>query len=81
MFDVYDIGAQRPVEPMRYIEALEENPGRKASKHLLPLQVGEVLDTYANIADLKADLGDEPATPSTTDAANFVAWYRGCYGV
>ncbi|SFD08115.1 UDP-glucuronate 4-epimerase [Thiohalospira halophila DSM 15071] len=80
-YRIYNIGAHQPVELMRYIEVLEENLGKKAEKNLLPLQPGDVPDTYADVADLKADVGYEPTTPVETGVANFVAWYRDYYQV
>ena len=79
-YRIYNIGAHQPVELMRYIEVLEENLGKKAEKNLLPLQPGDVPDTYADVADLKADVGYEPTTPVETGVANFVEWYLQYYG-
>src|SRR5210317_1032034 len=61
-YRVYNIGNQEPVELLRYIEVLEECLGRKAEKNLLPLQPGDVPDTYADVSDLTADVGYRPAT-------------------
>ena len=78
---VYNIGAHRPVELMHYIEVLEENLGKKAEKNLLPLQPGDVPDTYADVEDLRADTGYEPTTSVEEGVASFVAWYRDYYQV
>ncbi|WP_018935585.1 NAD-dependent epimerase [Thioalkalivibrio sp. ALJ24] len=80
-YRLYNIGAHRPVELMHYIEVLEENLGKKAEKNLLPLQPGDVPDTYADVEDLKADVGYEPSTPVEEGVARFVRWYRDYYGV
>jgi UDP-glucuronate 4-epimerase len=80
-YRVYNIGNQHPVELLRYIEVLEECLGRKAEKTLLPLQPGDVPDTYADVADLVRDTGYKPDTPVETGVARFVDWYRGYYGV
>ena len=80
-YRLYNIGAHRPVELMHYIEVLEENLGKKAEKNLLPLQPGDVPDTYADVEDLKADVGYEPSTPVEEGVARFVRWYRDYYQV
>ncbi len=77
---VYNIGNQQPVELMRYIEVLEDCLGKKAEKNMLPLQPGDVPDTYANVDDLVADLGYKPDTPIEVGVRNFVDWYRSYYG-
>ncbi|MBS3800349.1 MAG: NAD-dependent epimerase, partial [Thioalkalivibrio sp.] len=61
-YRLYNIGNHEPVELMHYIEVLEENLGRKAEKNLLPLQPGDVPDTYADVDDLRRDVGYAPAT-------------------
>jgi UDP-glucuronate 4-epimerase len=66
---------------MRYIELLEENLGRKAEKNLLPLQLGDVPDTWADVEDLVEDVGYRPATPVEEGVKRFVEWYLDYYGV
>jgi UDP-glucuronate 4-epimerase len=80
-YRVYNIGNQQPVELMRYIEVLEDCLGRKAEKNLLPLQPGDVPDTYADVADLVRDTGYRPETSVETGVSNFVKWYREYYRV
>ena len=80
-FRVYNIGNNRPVELLRYIEVIEECMGRKAVKNLLPMQPGDVPETSANIDDLGADVGYRPATTIETGVRNFIAWYRDYYKV
>lgn len=80
-YRLYNIGSNNPVELLRYIAILEECLGRKAIMNLLPLQPGDVPDTYADVAALIADVGYRPATPVETGIARFVAWYREYYGV
>ncbi|MGD8308184.1 MAG: NAD-dependent epimerase [Chromatiales bacterium] len=80
-YRLYNIGNQRPVELMHYIEVLEHCLGRKAEKNLLPLQPGDVPATYADVADLTNDTGYRPATTVEQGVASFVEWYRGYYGV
>jgi UDP-glucuronate 4-epimerase len=67
------------VELLRYIEVLEDCLGRKAQKNLLPLQPGDVPDTYADVEDLIRDTGYRPATPIEVGVARFVDWYREYY--
>ncbi len=80
-YRLYNIGSHRPVELARYIELIEENLGLKAQKNLLPLQAGDVPDTYADVAELTTDVGYSPSTPVETGIKRFVAWYREYFGV
>ena len=66
---------------MRYIELIEECLGKKAEKNLLPLQDGDVPDTWADTADLAADVGYQPATPIEAGVKNFVDWYLEFYDI
>jgi UDP-glucuronate 4-epimerase len=66
---------------MRYIEILEDCLGRKAEKNLLPMQPGDVPDTYADVEDLVADVGYRPATPVEAGVRQFVEWYLNYYGI
>ena len=79
-YRLYNIGSNRPVELLRYIEVLEECLGRKAEKVMKPLQPGDVPDTYADVDELIADVGYKPDTPIEVGVRNFVDWYRGYYG-
>jgi UDP-glucuronate 4-epimerase len=78
---VYNIGNNRPVELMRYIEVLEQCLGKKAILDLLPMQPGDVPATYADTQDLERDVGFKPNTPIEVGVARFVAWYKEYYGV
>jgi UDP-glucuronate 4-epimerase len=80
-YRLYNIGNNRPVELMRYIELIEQCLGRKATMKLLPLQVGDVPDTWADIDDLARDVGYAPATPVEVGIERFVRWYREYYRV
>ena len=79
-YRLYNIGNNRPVELMRYIEVLENCLGRKAEKNLLPLQVGDVPATWADIDDLARDVGYAPTTPVEVGIERFVRWYLDYYG-
>ncbi|WP_240098610.1 NAD-dependent epimerase [Thermomonas flagellata] len=80
-YRLYNIGNERPVELLRYIEVLEQCLGRKARMELLPLQAGDVPDTEADVSDLVADVGYRPQVPVEEGVARFVAWYREYYRV
>lgn len=80
-YRLYNIGNSQPVELMDMIAALETALGREATKNFLPMQPGDVLTTFADVAGLKADVGFKPHTPIETGIERFVAWYREFYGV
>jgi UDP-glucuronate 4-epimerase len=77
---VYNIGNQSPVELLKYIEVLEQKLGKTAEKELLPLQPGDVPDTYADVQALVDDVGYKPETPIEKGIENFVEWYQSYYG-
>ncbi|WP_426993687.1 NAD-dependent epimerase [Methylomonas sp. CM2] len=78
---VYNIGNQSPVELMAYIETLERFLGKTAEKNLLPLQPGDVPDTYADVEALVDDVGYKPSTTIQEGIERFVTWYREYYRV
>jgi UDP-glucuronate 4-epimerase len=78
-YRVYNIGNNRPVDLSHYIATLEQCLGRKAEKNLLPLQLGDVPDTYADVEDLVRDVGYRPATTVEEGVRAFVDWYRSYY--
>jgi UDP-glucuronate 4-epimerase len=78
-YRIYNIGNQRPVALLRYIEVLEECLGRKARKNLLPLQPGDLHDTWADVEALARDVGYRPSTDLKTGVRRFVEWYLGYY--
>ncbi|MGG6462845.1 NAD-dependent epimerase [Solilutibacter silvestris] len=80
-YRVYNIGNSQPVELLRYIEVLEDALGRKAEMRMLPMQPGDVPDTFADVTALQRDTGYKPATPIETGVRNFVNWYRDYYKV
>ena len=79
-YRVYNIGNNDPVELMRYIEVLEERLGRKAEKTLLPMQPGDVPDTYADVDELVRDIGYKPGMTVEEGVSRFVDWYLEYYG-
>ena len=80
-YRLYNIGNNQPVELLRFIEVIEECLGRKAIRKLLPMQPGDVPETYADIDDLINDIDYRPDTPIETGVARFVAWYRNYYRI
>ncbi|MCK5895532.1 MAG: NAD-dependent epimerase [Cocleimonas sp.] len=76
---IYNIGNQKPIELMVYIEAIEKHLGIKAKVNLLPLQAGDVPDTYADVTDLIQDVDYCPSMPLDTGVENFVRWYKDYY--
>jgi UDP-glucuronate 4-epimerase len=78
-YRLYNIGNSRPVELLRYIELLESCLGRKAQMNLLPLQLGDVPDTVADVEALTRDVGYRPSTPVEEGVKRFVEWYRAYY--
>ena len=75
-YSVYNIGNNNPVELMDYIEALESSLGKKAKKELLPLQPGDVPDTYADVDDLVKDFGYKPSMSVKHGVKHFADWYK-----
>jgi UDP-glucuronate 4-epimerase len=80
-YRLYNIGNNKPVELMRFIEIIEEKLGKKAVKNLLPLQEGDVPETYADVDDLMRDVNFKPATPIEVGIGNFIEWYVDYYKV
>jgi UDP-glucuronate 4-epimerase len=73
---VYNLGHHRPEDLTEMIAVLEDALGAKAKMELLPLQPGDVVETYADIDAIAADYGFTPTTPITVGIPRFVAWYR-----
>jgi UDP-glucuronate 4-epimerase len=78
-YRIYNIGNQRPIPLLRYIEVLEQCLGRKARKNFVPLQPGDVPDTWADVEALARDVGYRPSTQIEEGVARFVEWYLGYY--
>jgi len=78
---IYNIGNNRPVKLMRYIEVLEQCLGRKAKMELLPMQPGDVKATQADTTELRNAVGYAPSTPIEEGVARFVEWYLEYYGM
>ena len=80
-YRLYNIGSNNPVQLLRYIEIIEECVGKKATRNLLPLQPGDVPDTYADVTALVEDVGYQPQTRVEDGIAKFVSWYRNYYDI
>jgi UDP-glucuronate 4-epimerase len=80
-YQIYNIGNNKPVRLMEFIETLEKHLGKKAKKEYLPLQAGDVPKTYADVDDLMRDMRFKPDTSVDEGIGKFVKWYRGYYGV
>ena len=75
-YKIYNIGNSKPVQLIDFIETLENALGKKAIKELLPIQPGDVSDTYADINDLEEKFGYKPSVSIEQGIANFVSWYK-----
>jgi UDP-glucuronate 4-epimerase len=78
-YRIYNIGNNQPVELLKFIHTIEECLGIEAEKELLPMQPGDVPETFADIEDLSRDFGFRPRTPLKEGIERFVAWYREYY--
>lgn len=78
-YRIYNIGSNRPIELLRYIEVLEGCLGKKVEKIMLPMQLGDVADTFADVSELIEDVGYKPDTPIEVGVRRFVDWYREYY--
>jgi UDP-glucuronate 4-epimerase len=75
-YRIYNIGNNNPVELMDYIESLETSLGKTTEKELLPLQPGDVPDTYADVDDLVEEFGYKPSMSVKHGVEHFVRWYK-----
>jgi UDP-glucuronate 4-epimerase len=75
-YKIYNIGNNKPIKLMDFINTLEKLIGKKAKVEFLPMQPGDVKETYADIADLHADVGFHPSTTIEEGLAHFVNWYK-----
>jgi UDP-glucuronate 4-epimerase len=80
-YRVYNIGNHQPVELMEFIGTIEKALGMEAQKNFLPMQPGDVVATYADVEDLKRDVGFQPRTPLADGIGRWVAWYRDYNGL
>lgn len=80
-YRVFNIGNNKPVELMQFIEAIEQKLGRKAVKNLLPLQDGDVPETFADVEDLMREVDFKPSTPIEVGIGKFIDWYINYYNI
>lgn len=80
-YRLFNIGNNQPVELLRFIEVIEQKLGRKAVKNMLPLQEGDVPETYADVEDLMKTVDFKPATPIEKGVGNFIDWYLDYYKI
>ena len=80
-YRIYNIGNNQPVALLDFIKILEKEIGKPAKKKLLPMQPGDVLETYADITDIQRDVGYSPTTDIYTGLKQFVSWYREYYNM
>lgn len=80
-YRLYNIGNSRPTNLLRFVEAIESALGVTAIRQLMPMQLGDVPATWADVSDLTADVGYQPSTPVEVGVPRFVKWYREYYGV
>jgi UDP-glucuronate 4-epimerase len=78
-YRIYNIGCNRPVELLRFIELMENALGIEAQKNLLPMQPGDVPDTYADVSELISDVGYQPNTTIEQGVDKFIHWYKSYY--
>lgn len=78
---VYNIGNNSPVELLDYISAIEETLGLKAVKELMPLQLGDVPDTFADVDDLEREFNYKPSMQVKEGVKNFIKWYKAYYNL
>ncbi|NBP70626.1 MAG: capsular biosynthesis protein CpsI, partial [Cytophagia bacterium] len=80
-YRIYNIGNNQPVELMAFVEAIEEKLGIKANKNLLPLQEGDVPETYADVQALMDAVDFKPNTSIKQGISNFIDWYKTYYKI
>ncbi len=80
-YRIYNIGNNAPVKLLDFIKAIEDNLKKKAKLNMMPMQMGDVASTYANISELSEDFGYKPKTPVEVGVNKFIAWFREFYNI
>lgn len=80
-YKIYNIGNNQPVKLMDFIATLEKHLGIEAKKEFLPMQPGDVYQTYADVSDLERDFGFKPSTTIDEGLKRFVEWFKPYYGI
>ncbi len=78
---IYNLGNHRPVPLLRFIELIEEALGRTAERRLMPMQPGDVAESFADIDSARRDLGYDPKTSIETGIPRFIDWYKSYHRV
>lgn len=81
LYKVYNIGNHKPEQLMHFIEVLEQALGQKAEKEYLPMQLGDVYQTYADVTDLQKDFDFKPETTIEEGLGKFAVWYKKYYDI
>jgi UDP-glucuronate 4-epimerase len=79
-YALYNLGNSRAVDLLYFIECIEKELGKKAEKKMLPMQTGDVVETYADISESERDLDFQPTTRIEEGIASFINWYKSYYG-
>jgi UDP-glucuronate 4-epimerase len=80
-YKLYNIGNSQPVQLLSYIEEIEKSLDKKAIKNMMPMQAGDVKQTYADVSKLKDDYNYQPNTPIGKGIGAFVAWFKSYYEI
>ncbi|MEM6815549.1 MAG: NAD-dependent epimerase/dehydratase family protein, partial [Bacteroidota bacterium] len=80
-YQLFNIGNNSPVELMDYIKAIEEKLGKQAEKNFIPLQTGDVPETFAEVSDLEQKIAYKPSTSVREGVGKFIDWYKEYYKV
>jgi UDP-glucuronate 4-epimerase len=80
-YEIFNLGNNKPINLLQFIEILEKCIGKKAEKKFLPMQPGDMYETYANITKSKKLLGYEPKTNIKKGIEKFVSWYKNYYKI
>ena len=80
-YRIFNIGNGKPVSLLRFVEVLEKALNKKAIKNFLPLQEGDVEETFAEMSDLQKEIGFRPSTSIEQGIDNFVSWYKSYYNI
>jgi UDP-glucuronate 4-epimerase len=81
IYKLYNIGNSQPVQLLSYIEEIEKALDKKSIKNMMPMQAGDVKQTYADVSKLKEDYNYQPNTPIDKGIGAFVAWFKSYYKI
>ena len=79
-YSIYNIGNNNPVKLLDFIDAIEEAVGKEAIRNYMPIQPGDVPNTFADVSKLESDFNYKPDTPIKTGVERFVNWFKQFYG-